>query len=173
MLTLKGKDIYLRALEPGDLDFLYHLENDTAVWEISGTATPYSRHVLQLYLDNAHRDIYEVKQLRLCICDELKVVGLIDLFDFDPRNRRAGMGIVVLDHKDRNQGVGTEAIKVLCNYAFSALDLHQLYANVLEDNAASLHIFEKLGFQRVGIKRDWVLSEGKYKNEVLLQKLNS
>lgn len=85
MLNLKGKHIFLRALEATDLDFLYNLENDTDVWEISGTTTPYSKHVLQLYLDSAHRDIYDVKQLRLCICDDSGVMGLIDLFDFDPK----------------------------------------------------------------------------------------
>ena len=69
MLNLKGENIYLRALEPQDLDFLYHLENNPEIWEISGTTAPYSKHVLQLYLENAHKDIYEVKQLRLCICN--------------------------------------------------------------------------------------------------------
>ena len=51
MLNLKGKQVYLRALEPTDLDFLYQLENDTSVWELSGTLKPYSKKVLQLYLD--------------------------------------------------------------------------------------------------------------------------
>ena len=78
MLNLKGKQVYLRALEPTDLDFLYQLENDTSVWELSGTLKPYSKKVLQLYLDNAHRDIYEVKQLRLCISNlQDQCIGLI------------------------------------------------------------------------------------------------
>ena len=59
MLSLKGKQIYLRALESSDLEFLYVLENNTKVWEVSGTLAPYSKKVLQLYLDNAHRDIYD------------------------------------------------------------------------------------------------------------------
>ena len=68
MLSLKGKNIYLRALEPEDLDFLYKLENDISIWEISGTQKPYSKATLIDYLSNAHLDIFEVKQLRLCIC---------------------------------------------------------------------------------------------------------
>ena len=59
MLKLEGKHIYLRALEPSDLDFLYQLENNTNNWEISGTITPYSKAVLEFYLENAHRDIYD------------------------------------------------------------------------------------------------------------------
>ncbi|HMB63846.1 MAG TPA: GNAT family protein [Eudoraea sp.] len=174
MLNLKGKNIYLRALEPEDLEFLYELENNPAIWEVSGTVTPYSNHVLKLYLENAYRDIYDVKQLRLCICaNEGNTIGLIDLFDFDPKNRRAGMGIVVLDPSDRNKGVGAEAIELLSKYAFTILNLRQLYANVGEENVASIHLFKKLGFEKVGVKRDWILSEGIFKNEVLFQKINS
>jgi diamine N-acetyltransferase len=173
MLNLKGEHIRLRALETEDLDFLYELENNTGTWEISGTITPYSRNVLKRYLDNAHRDIYEVKQLRLCICDTSdRAIGLIDLFDFDPKNRRAGVGIIVLEEKERNKGVGAEAIRLLTGYAFSTLDLRQVYVNVIEGNPASLHLFEKMGFKKVGVKKDWIFSEGNYKDEILLQKLN-
>jgi len=172
MLSLRGEYIKLRALEPDDLGFLYQLENNPEVWEISGTTAPYSKHVLKQYLDNAHRDIYEVKQLRLCICNIVdNLIGLIDLFDFDPKNHRAGMGIVILDKENRNRGVGAEAIRVLSEYAFSVLALRQLYANVMEDNEASIHLFKKLGFKEVGVKKDWIFSEGKYKNEILFQKL--
>lgn len=174
MLNLKGKHIYLRALEPKDLDFLYQLENDTSIWEISGTLKPYSKKVLRLYLDNAHRDIYDVKQLRLCICTpDDNCIGLIDLFDFDPKHRRAGMGIIISKPKDRNKGWGAEAISLLCNYAFSVLDLHQLYANILEENKASIHLFEKLGFQKIGVKREWVRTSDGFKNEIIFQKINT
>lgn len=174
MLSLVGKHIYLRAIEPKDLEFLYELENDTAIWEISGTTSPYSKHVLKLYLDNAHRDIYDVKQLRLCICQaDDKVVGLIDLFDFDPKNHRAGVGIIVLNSADRNKGIGTEAISLLCDYSFSTLQLKQLYANILEDNLSSIHLFEKIGFELVGSKKDWIYSNDVYKNELLYQKIKS
>lgn len=174
MLSLKGDHIYLRALEPSDLDFLYQLENDTAIWEISGTLKPYSKKVLQLYLDNAHRDIYEVKQLRLCICrKDHECIGLIDLFDFDPKHRRAGIGIVISNPDDRNKGLGAEALSLLCRYAFSTLDLHQLYANILEENKASIHLFEKLGFERIGIKKEWIRTSTGFKNEIMFQKINT
>ena len=173
MLSLKGENCYLRALESEDLDFLYELENNTELWEISGTTVPYSRHLLQLYLDNAHKDIYEAKQLRLCICNTSdKAVGLIDLFDFDPHNHRAGIGIVILEEKDRNKGLGMEALQLLEDYAFNGLHLRQLYANVLTDNEGSIHLFKKMGFSEVGVKQDWVLHNNEYKGEILFQKIN-
>ncbi len=172
MLTLQGAQIYLRALEPTDLDFLYQLENDTSIWEISGTIKPYSKKVLRLYLENAHRDIYEVKQLRLCICNlEDKCIGLIDVFDFDPKNRRAGIGIVIANPENRNKGVGAEALDLLCDYAFSVLDLYQLYANILEENTNSIHLFEKLGFERIGMKKEWIRTSTGFKNEIMFQKI--
>ena len=132
MLKLTGTNTYLRALELSDLEFLYLLENDTKIWEISGTVTPYSKKTLQLYLDNAHRDIYEVKQLRLCICTkDGKAIGLVDIFDFDPKNSRAGLGIVVLDENDRGKGVGEDALRIVIDYAFSVLNLHQLYLSLI------------------------------------------
>lgn len=174
MLSLKGEHIYLRGLEPEDLDFLYKLENDPEIWEISGTTSPYSKHVLKLYLENVHKDIYEVKQLRLCICNlKGNVLGLIDLFDFDPKNLRVGMGIIVSSKGDRNKGIGAEAIDILSKYTFSVLGMRQIYANVLEDNAPSIHLFSKLGFEKVGIKRDWIYSGGTFKNEILFQKIYS
>lgn len=172
MLKLQGEHSYLRALEPKDVSFLFHLENDTSIWEISGTNTPYSEHVLKMYLDNAHRDIYEVKQLRLCICTlNHEVVGLIDLFDFDPMNHRAGVGVILIE-ASRGKGIGTEALSLLMEYAFSALHLKQLYANILENNTASIRLFENMGFVPVGVKKDWIYTGTTYKNEILFQKIN-
>lgn len=173
MLNLKGKHIYLRALEPEDLDFLYQLENNPEVWEISGTTTPYSKHVLKQYLENAHRDIYDVRQLRLCICNtEDRVIGLVDLFDFDPKNRRAGIGIILIEG-ERDKGLGGQTLELLCDYAFSVLDVRQLYANVTPDNEKSLYLFEKMKFEKVGVKKDWIFFNGRYTDEILLQKINT
>ena len=64
-MTLKGKSIFLRALEPSDIDFLYQLENEENLWEVSNTITPFSRFILEQYLENSHRDIFDIRQLRL------------------------------------------------------------------------------------------------------------
>lgn len=173
MELLKGQHIHLRALEKEDLDFLYKLENDTDIWEISGTVTPYSKNVLQFYLENAHRDIYDVKQLRLVISDaDGNALGLIDLYDFEPKHKRAGVGIVIVNETERNKGIGSEALSLITDYAFKTLDIRQLYANILEENQRSLHLFHKLGFTKVGVKKDWISSGGVFKNEVLFQKIN-
>lgn len=173
MLTLKGKDIYLRALEPEDLDFVHAIENHESVWEISNTQTPYSRFLIKQYLENAHKDIFEVKQLRLVISNYNDIaLGMIDLFDFDFKNSRAGVGILIKETSERQKGVGNEALGLLIKYCNTHLNLHQLYCNISEDNQASLNLFSKHGFEIIGLKKDWNLINGSYKNEYLLQRIN-
>ena len=173
MVTLKGEHIYLRALEPEDIEFIHEIENDENIWEISNTRTPYSKFLIKQYLDHAHKDIYEVKQLRLVISSyDNEALGLIDVFDFDFDNRRAGIGILIRDEDQRRKGIGSEALKLLTEYCFTHLHLHQLYCNISEDNKASLKLFSNQGFDIVGLKKDWNLINDSYKNEYLLQRIN-
>lgn len=170
---LEGTTIKLRALEPEDLDFLYRIENDTNLWEYSTTQTPYSKFVLKQYLNDALRDIYEAKQLRLVITtNENLTVGMIDLFDFDPKNKRVGVGILIASEEDRQKGYAKEALQLLSAYAFNHLNMHQIYANIGEKNTKSITLFEKIGFIKAGTKKDWNFYEGKFHDELLYQLVN-
>ncbi|MBS7787499.1 GNAT family N-acetyltransferase [Flavobacterium sp. CYK-55] len=171
MVTLQGTSVYLRALEPEDLDFVYQIENDESIWEISSTQTPYSRFLIRQYLEQAQQDIYQAKQLRLAICKTATedAIGLIDLFDFDPLHKRAGVGILIQKEEHHEQGFGSEALGLLINYAFTHLHLHQLYANISTDNQPSLALFAKFGFEKVGVKKQWIFARGTYHDEALFQ----
>ena len=171
MVTLTGNTIYLRALEPEDLEYIYRLENNEAIWEVSNTQTPYSRFLIRQYLENAHQDIYEAKQLRLAICKTgtFDAIGLIDLFDFDPVNQRAGVGIIIQDAGERNNGIGTEALGLLISYAFNKLQLHQLYANIDSGNVASVRLFTNFEFALIGQKKDWIKRNNNYHDEGFYQ----
>lgn len=103
----------------------------------------FSKFLLKQYLENAHLDIYEAKQLRLVIDDKVtgKSIGMIDLFDFNPQHKRAGIGILI--HPDFQQkGFASEALQLLIKYCFIHLHLHQLYANITSDNTSSLHLLK-------------------------------
>lgn len=171
MLTLSGKNIYLRALEPEDLEFVYAIENDENIWNISHTQTPYSRFLIREYLKNAQQDIYQAKQLRLAICKQntFEAIGLIDLFDFDPLHKRAGIGILIKETTDRNSGYGSESLGLLIDYAFTNLNLNQLYANIDPENSASVKLFTNFGFELAGVKKQWNFSGGTYHDEALFQ----
>ena len=170
MQKLQGKHINLRALEPEDLNFLFQIENNDTFWEVSHTQTPFSKYVLKQYIENSYQDIFEAKQLRLIIEEKSTKdqIGTIDLFDFNPQHMRAGIGILI--HPDYQQkGYASETLSLLINYSFSKLNLHQLYVNITSDNTKSISLFTKYNFKKVGVKTDWILSEGKFKDEILFQ----
>ena len=173
MNTLKGTHINLRALEPEDLEFLFQIENNEAFWEVSHTQAPFSKYLLKHYLENAHLDIFEAKQLRLIIEDNTSLcpIGMIDLFDFNPLHKRAGIGILI--HPDfQKNGFASEALQLLINYSFTHLQLHQLFANITFDNSNSTALFLKHSFKKIGTKKDWILNKGIYKDEILFQLIN-
>lgn len=173
-ISLCGQKINLRALEPEDLQFLFDTENDESFWEISHTQTPFSKYVLKQYLENAHLDIFEAKQLRLIIEEKTnnKPIGIIDLFDFNPQHKRAGIGILV-HKKHQEKGIASEALDLLIQYCFTHLNLHQLYANITSDNVKSISLFKKHQFKKIGIKKDWIFSNGNFKDEILFQHIKS
>lgn len=171
MERIIGETIFLRGLETGDLKHILSIENNEFFWDISETKEPFSTQMIKDYLAYAHRDIKEVKQLRLAICDKgsEQIIGLLDLFDFDEQNLRAGVGILIENSTNRRKGYGTEALGLLINYTRQELGLHQLYANIFDDNLPSLRLFEKQGFQKIGVKKEWRKVAGVFKNEVLYQ----
>ena len=175
MQILENKNIRLRALEPTDLKLLYEWENDSSIWEVSHTLKPFSLFVLKQYLETSHLDIFESKQLRMVIesKDNNEPVGLIDLFDFDPYHQHAGIGISINNTEQQQKGFATEALQTFCDYAFSVLQLHQVYCNITTKNEASLKLFKNEGFEIVGLKKEWIRTKDGWLDEYLLQKINS
>ena len=155
-MFIQTEHIYLRALEPTDLELLYTCENDRLVWKVSNTITPFSKYILQQYLESSQNDIYTNKQLRLMICKTKthECIGTIDLFDFDALNGRVGLGILIFE-LFRKQGFAFEAIDLVKQYVFDTLLLNQLYCNITSSNNDSMTLFEKCGFQQIGLKKQW------------------
>ncbi|MBQ5785154.1 MAG: GNAT family N-acetyltransferase [Alistipes sp.] len=160
----------LRALEPEDLELMYGWENDMQIWRVSGTVAPFSRHVLSRLIEEQQFDIYATRQMRLVIEHDGQAVGAVDLFEFDPHNRRAGVGIIV-DSQHRAQGLGHDALKALEQYARQTLHLHQLWCSVTIDNEASLKLFRKAGYVECGLRREWILTSDGALDEILMQKI--
>jgi diamine N-acetyltransferase len=169
MKTLKGKKIQLRAMEPTDIDFIFQIENDSDIWNVSNTSSPFSRYYLEQYISNSHNDIYSEKQLRLIIeTHQKKTVGCVDLFEFDPKHLRAGVGILITA-PERKKGYASDTLDVLINYAKDILFLKQLFCNIEEDNKASLKLFKEKGFEITGTKKQWVRNENGFMDEYFLQ----
>jgi diamine N-acetyltransferase len=174
---LEGKFVQLRAPEPEDLECLYRWENNTDIWQVSNTIAPFSRFVLKQYIESAHLDIYETRQLRFMIdlnnnVGAKKTIGTIDLFDFDPYHNRAGIGILIGDTVERGKGYANDTLQTLIHYAFTVLKLHQLYCNISKENQQSLNLFQNNGFVIIGEKKDWLKTIDGWAAEYILQLIN-
>jgi diamine N-acetyltransferase len=168
-----GPNLLLRAPEPSDIDTIFRWENDQRIWHLGNTITPFSRFAIEQFVMNTENDIYTSKQLRLMIDwhsaeKETITVGSIDLFDFDPFHKRAGVGILI-DEAYRQRGFASEALHLLIEYCFSTLNLHQVYCNIEQSNTESIRLFTKAGFSACGLKKEWLLRDGKWTDELIFQ----
>lgn len=172
-MDLLQKDGYrLRAPEPEDLDCMLQFENTPSLWEVSNATGPYSRFYLKQYIESNKNDLYVDNQLRLMIeSPEKKVVGIIDIFNFEPFHNRVEVGIVIADHS-RRQGIGLLALELLTKHCFDYLGIHQLYAFIDVTNEACRRLFQKGGFEECALLKDWMRTGKTYRDVVMVQRLN-
>lgn len=168
-----GEKVRLRSLEKSDANIMYQWENDPETWKYGTLSAPFSHYQIDRYVEKGNHDIFSAHQLRLMI--EListgTSIGAADLFSFDAKNRRTGIGLLI-QKEFRGQGYGYDTLKVLIKYCFETLSLHQLWCNIHESNTKSIQIFEKCGFQLIGIKKDWRLQNNHWENELFFQLIN-
>lgn len=161
--------IRLRALEPEDLDFLYDIENDPELWDISNYTTPYSRYALNIYIANNTCDIYRDGQTRFIIENSDGIaVGMIDLTQFEPHHSRAELGIVIAK-KHRQQHYALAAIQGIISYTRDVLHLHQLYSIISKDNYHSIALHEQVGFVKSCLLKEWLQTRNGFSDAYIMQ----
>lgn len=174
VMMMQNEQLLLRAPEPEDLDLLYAWENDPNGWENGITLAPISRFSIREHILEAGKNIYENGQTRLIIelKSDHKPIGVVDLFDFDPHHKRAGVGILI-DVAYRRKGMAKKALQLLEEYAFNHLILNQLYCLISENNLGSKRLFESVGFQQSGLLKNWINRAGHHQSVVIYQCLAS
>lgn len=165
----------LRAVELSDVDLLYEWENDMELWEFGNTMRPFSKYALENYVLNSQNEsLYSAKQMRLMIDIEENnstyTIGCIDIYDYEARDSKAGIGIFISE-LERKKGYAQKAISLLENIMQNTYNIHQLYAFITEDNQKSIKLFEKSGYIFTSSLKDWVLTNSKYKNVNVYQKI--
>ena len=162
------KNIRLRAIEPEDLDLLFRIENDQELWGMSVSNVPYSRYVLRDYVAQATNDIYADGQVRFIVeTEDGETVGIADLVNFDAKNNRAELGIII-ERQHRRRGYGRQILTQLADYALRVLHLHQLYAYVEAENKPCLALFQQMGYRQQFVLKDWLYDGLTYHDAVLI-----
>ena len=95
-------------------------------------------------------------------------VGTVDLYQYEPRNRRAGIGIAILK-EHRRQGHARAGLALMRDYAFQHLGLHQVWAEIPARNAETIKLFEAEGFEQSGHLKDWIWRAPHWEDAVLVQ----
>jgi diamine N-acetyltransferase len=169
-------EIVLKALEPSDVQTLLNWENDSEIWNISETVEPLSKYKLDTYIKQTLTfDVFGLRQLRLMIhqilnsdLDLTEPIGTIDLFEFDPIHKHAGIGIMLLKEY-QGQGFGKIALDQFLAYCAEKLQLHSVYANVSETNLNSIKFFESCGFKKVAEYKEFLYENGKFVSQLTYQ----
>lgn len=171
---LSDEKVMLRAPEKDDLDNLFLWENDTSMWNAGNAVAPYSYKQLWDYIETYEADIFKSRQLRFVVTDVVsgEAVGMIDVFDFDPVNRHASVGILI-DSCSRRKGYASCALRLLCRYCNEHIGMHTLTAVCAKENESGVALFKACGFDTCGCLRSWVRYGNTYSDAIILQKLFS
>ena len=143
---LRSEKVVLRSVDFSDIDTLLLWENSKREPMYGVFEEEYTRDdIAKFVLLQQHYSIAETEQLRLMICSHNgERLGAIDLTEYD--GRKAFVSILIFDVHNRCKGFGYSALQMVMDYAKS-LGLRSLYASILPNNTASIHLFEKAGLR--------------------------
>lgn len=98
----------------------------------------------------------------------VRPVGCIDLYNYDPLNRRCAVGIMVANEY-RRQGYALAMLRALETQ--QAASLHTLYADIAAPNTASINLFRKAGYEECGRFKEWLELDSHFIDNIRMQKI--
>lgn len=170
-LKIEGSQIYLRPITVEDTDDVVRWRNDKKIVENFIYRKNISR---EEHLDWLHNKVETGQVIQFIICDlrNDKPLGSIYLQNFNEVSRQAEEGIFLGEEEAYGRGIGTEAAKLVLDYAFSTLKLHKLTARVLGYNQGSRKMHEKAGYQQESYLKDELFLDGKYEDLIFYGAIN-
>jgi aminoglycoside 6'-N-acetyltransferase len=162
MVVLRGERVLLRPGRPEDAQRLFQIRSEPEVIRSWGSVD-IEEEIREEFIEADNAFIIEV---------EGEVVGAIQYHEeSDPMYRHAGMDIYLTTSR-HGEGLGTEALRVLARYLFEERGHHRLTIDPAADNAAAIRAYERVGFRRVGIMREYERSpEGVWRDGLLMDML--
>jgi diamine N-acetyltransferase len=168
---LSTEKILLRMVEPEDATKLLIWENNPENWKVTDTEVPFSMHAIKMLIEQ-QQQIRSTGQLRMMIClndNSEEPIGAIDLYDVDFKNKNASVGILIGDKMNRGKGYAKDALEIIIKYALNNLSLHNLVCSIQATNIESIRLFESMGFEKIGRRKEWFLIRNNRVDEILYQ----
>ncbi|MGN9841511.1 GNAT family N-acetyltransferase [Nonomuraea sp. H19] len=171
---LTGKRVHLRALEPADSEAMWRWYHDPEVGRWMDGAPPISLAQNMEKGANRPRNTFEQMLLGIEALDDRKLIGYVALGDTDFRNGEATLQSIAIGERDRwGGGYATDALRVICRYAFEEMGLHRVTLWVVADNAAAMRAYTKVGFVAEGRRREAFRTRGERHDFVMMGLLSS
>lgn len=159
---IEAERISLRHLEESDVDSLFEIFSDEETMLYWSSPPFEARADAEKYLADIHAHFRQktLFQWGISLKETDRIIGTSTLYHYDEKNRRAEIGYA-LNRRFWRKGYVGEALNALIKFAFEEIDLHRIEADVDPNNAASIRVLEKLGFQKEGYLRERWLVNGK------------
>jgi RimJ/RimL family protein N-acetyltransferase len=167
VVFLNGERLYLRPLEWEDLPLLRRWANDPEVRGITGETTPMSEAGVEEFYERVRADRDRV-WFMIVLKENDRPIGECGLLRMFPAWRTTDLSIIIGEKAAWGQGYGTEAIRLLLDYAFGALNFHRVAIGVVGFNDQALRFYEKIGFRREGVQRDGYFYNHRYYDFVMM-----
>jgi diamine N-acetyltransferase len=170
---MSNQAIYLRAIEPEDLELLYTIENAPELWNITNNDGPYSRFALKQYIASQPTSIFENGLLRLIACktETEQAIGIVDLIDYNALHQRAEISIALLK-EEQQKGYGKLIIQEIEQWAQKKFNIRTLYAYTLTNqNAAGKRLFLSMSYQECGTLKSWHFDGKDFTDITIFQKI--
>ncbi len=173
-IRLCGEKIYLRLIQPADKELYYTVgfeQADDEASYLTGTTTSFTKEATDRYIDRIVDD--ESRFDFLIFSRDHQLLGEVVINEIDHDSRQAGFRICLFRSDWFNQGIGSEATRLVLEFAFGSLHLHRIELEVYDYNPRARHVYEKLGFVQEGVKRDGVFIRDRYHNVILMSMLEA
>jgi diamine N-acetyltransferase len=132
-----------------------------------GIATPQSQEKwVEENIERGAKREPEAVEFTVYDCADSTAVGTAGLFHIAHVHGAAEFGIGIGER--RGQGLGTEATRLVLDFAFHVLHLRNVLLETLEWNVAGLTAYERAGFRRIGVRRGAVISRGRPTDVVIM-----
>jgi diamine N-acetyltransferase len=150
---LGGDTLYLRPVEPEDITSIYRWANDPEIRGLTGEVLPMSMKHAADFLEKIHTDHNRV-WFSVVLKENNRLIGEAGLLRMFNPWKTTDLTLIIGEKDCWGKGYGTEAIKLLLDYAFGYLGFHRVAVGVVEFNTRALHFYQKVGFKKEGIQRD-------------------